>query len=274
MKKTNATSLSLLTFNTLGVPLLSPHTRKRTNQIAKEIEKSGVDIVCLQEVFSRPRVKQFRNLLKSYPYFAYKPGILGPKGGLVVFSKVPIVFNHFEKYPVPLDAHVPWYTKLSQNGILTVSLKHKPLTIKTTHLSSAREHSLDESHKFYKLISGQAMTVAKSVRDDAKAPNDVLLAGDFNIQTQTDLFNEMVKKAHVVDTSKGDRTPTYFHDRLYKIYHAHSSDRIDHIFASNKNKYTRVSHVKTMFDSKAPISAHKSSYLSDHIALKCDISFL
>lgn len=273
MKKVNKpSSISLLTYNTLGVPFLAPDTKHRSKIIAAELERSTFDVVFFQEIFTHHRVSLFKKWLPSYPYCVFKKSFVGPLGGLVIFSKLPITFDSYSKYPIPKKVKAPWYTRLSRNGLLIAHFRDIPLTLMTTHLTSERHHHLTPQNKYYKLISSQAFIAARTIREYAKGSRDVILAGDFNIAKDTELYHAMITKARVKDISERETIPTYFHDRIDAKYNALASDRIDHIFISNTNRHTSVaSRVMHLFNEKFRLHNKKESYLSDHIGLGCKI---
>jgi len=78
--------LTILTFNTAGVPFIETNIRRRYKLIAAELNRQKYDIINLQEVHLYPMV----HLLKK---------IVGPKGGLVTFSKIPILATKYHQFP-------------------------------------------------------------------------------------------------------------------------------------------------------------------------------
>jgi mRNA deadenylase 3'-5' endonuclease subunit Ccr4 len=89
---------SLLSFNVFGAPfhptklfksLLRTHVRKRFRLLAKEITNAQIDILALQEVHTYPHFFVLKRHLTNYPFVLYTPSLYGPKGGLVIFSKIP-----------------------------------------------------------------------------------------------------------------------------------------------------------------------------------------
>src|SRR5579884_364752 len=82
--------LSLATLNTLGIPFFSPSPKERYKAIAQEFERLAPDVINLQEVHTYSLLKTIKASLPSYPHIVYEPSLIGPKGGLVTFSKHPL----------------------------------------------------------------------------------------------------------------------------------------------------------------------------------------
>src|SRR6266567_3668477 len=128
--------LSLLTFNTLGTPFFAPDISKRYRRIAHLINTGDYDVVCLQEIFTYYHLYIFRNILNQFPYVVYQKNPLGPRGGLVIFSKFKLVNPRFITFSYPQNTYVPVYTKIAQQGMLSAEIDQTSLRIITTHLAS------------------------------------------------------------------------------------------------------------------------------------------
>ena len=89
-------SLSLLTLNCFGTPV--PTTRRRLLALARQLEQSPLQLICLQEV----QLVMYQELLiqacASYPFQAYEPYLHCPMGGLVTLSRVPLAAQRFEVF--------------------------------------------------------------------------------------------------------------------------------------------------------------------------------
>src|SRR4051812_31083694 len=105
MSHSQPKQFSFLTFNTLGTPILSPNLRARYHKIAKMLNDSHVDIVCLQEVQTYYHVHVLKKFMRSYPYVLFNKNFVGPKGGLAIFSKIPLETHQFFTYTNLGDLH-------------------------------------------------------------------------------------------------------------------------------------------------------------------------
>src|SRR6266404_5089093 len=152
----NQQRLSILSFNTLGTPFFAPYITKRYRKTAEIINNGDFDIVCLQEVFTYYHFFLFQKKLKQYPYAVYQKNPFGPRGGLAIFSKIPLIDPKFRSFSYPEKTFVPLYTKLAQQGILSAEIKELSLRIATTHFSSDTVHELTPANKLYNLIHSQS----------------------------------------------------------------------------------------------------------------------
>ena len=96
--KFTSKSLSLISFNTMGLFnfdsfkgfFSSINLVKRQNKIVEVLAKQNADIIALQEVHTYAFLKKLRSKLTSHKYVAYKHLFYGPRGSLVIFSKLPL----------------------------------------------------------------------------------------------------------------------------------------------------------------------------------------
>ena len=84
---TDPSVLRLLTFNCLW----NRDARARLAVLGGWLERSDVDVACLQEVIFRGRVGLLRSLVPSFPHVVYRPMAIGVRGGLVTLSRWPVV---------------------------------------------------------------------------------------------------------------------------------------------------------------------------------------
>lgn len=156
----------------------------RYHAIVNEIRKSRADVVALQEVWAKARMKRLcDDLRQDYPYsavgsdgaysFEYIPALIvsgipdrAAGSGLVLLSKHPISDARFELYQNPHDDE----ERAASKGVLTatIHIAGYPLRIGTTHMWTDAGHD------------------CSNVVDLAKhtAPNlfpSALMLGDFNI---------------------------------------------------------------------------------------------
>ncbi|MGH7204494.1 MAG: endonuclease/exonuclease/phosphatase family protein [Candidatus Levyibacteriota bacterium] len=261
--------LSLLTFNTFGVPFLAPDITMRYKYIAQEINHGSYDIVCLQELFSYYNFYLFKKRLSKFPYVAYHKNILGPRGGLAIFSKYPLSDQEFFTYSYPADASIPFYTKIAQNGMLSATVKDFSLRLCTTHLSSDLEHNLTPKNKLYKLIRSQSEEAARQMNAYAQTSSAVILMGDFNIGKNSELYKSFLSTTQAKDIFAKKEIKTYYSDRFKYFYTAYVPAIIDYIFIKTASKKVIPLKTEYAFNQHIEFASGKKSYLSDHIGLNC-----
>src|SRR5882672_6943780 len=109
--------LSLVTFNTLGTPFFAPDITKRYKKIGQLINEGDFDVICLQEVFTYYHLMLLQKKITKFPYVCYEKAFAGPRGGLVIFSKLPLSNQDYQTYSFPSNAHAPFYWKIATQGI-------------------------------------------------------------------------------------------------------------------------------------------------------------
>ena len=261
--------LSIVTFNTFGVPFFAPDMTKRYKYIAQEINRGPYDIVCLQEIFSYYNFYLIKKKLTHFPYVAYQKNILGPRGGLVIFSKYPLTEQSFFTYAFPKGAMTPFYTKIAQPGVLSCTVNDFSLRMCTTHLSSDLEHNLTAKDKLYKLIRSQSEEAAEQVNSYAKKFNQIILTGDFNIAKNSALYKSFLAKTQAKDLFEKNEEETYHRNRFKYIYTAYKSERIDYMFMKSSSKKLIPAKTDHIFTEPVKFSSGGKSYLSDHNGLHC-----
>src|SRR5262245_23526471 len=83
-------TIGIVSLNVGGLPFSLPAPKQRMAELCRRIEKSDVDVVNLQEVWTHPLLAFIRGRLPSFSYGAWRPGLAGqPAGGLATFSRLP-----------------------------------------------------------------------------------------------------------------------------------------------------------------------------------------
>lgn len=260
-------SFSLLSFNTLGSPFLAPEISLRYKKIAEIINKNNIDIICFQEVFSYNKIHLLQKELSLYHYCLFKKHFYGARGGLVIFSKIPIEFvTYYDFKNLGKIYDSSSYSLFVKNGILVVKLKTFPLMIADTHLITDYEFDYSEDNKYYSLVKKQVYEAASFI-NTLTQNNSVLLAGDFNMRSGSQLYKAFLKETKAVNIFQNYTTPTYFPNRLDYRFKAKKAERIDYIFYLHKKRKIPNFRTKHLFTKEVSVSSGKSLYLSDHIGL-------
>src|SRR5687768_3605358 len=136
--------VSVINFNVLGAPfdpynirktIFRTNIRKRNKEAAQKLNTSNADIIALQEVATYTQYRIFKKHLTNYPYIVYQKFLVGPKGGLVIFSKIPIKKHSYQTFK-----NKGGYRNKSivghamRNGILIAKCTDFPLYILNTQL--------------------------------------------------------------------------------------------------------------------------------------------
>lgn len=269
-KEKQSTSISLLCFNTFGTIFFAPHIGARYKKVAELLNKNGPDILCFQEVATYYQLGLLKKHLSNYPYVVYKKFVFGPKGGLVIFSKLPVESKRYDSF-ASLGA-LTMYTQLLRNGILSCKLKEYPVRILNTHLISDFEYDSTRPNRYSFFVLKQLQEAGVLMQVFAEAGDTVITAGDFNLAKTDHKYTEFIKKFSVHDVFVKADEPTYIHDRYSWKFMASRSVRIDYIFLLDKYDRIHITSTEHAFTKKVQLTTIKNGYLSDHIALVAKFS--
>ncbi len=211
----------------------------KTNEIYNYLVNNNIDILCLQEVYSKVDKDLKKILDNKYSYYGnyrfyikFLFNIINEKNPII--SSYPILFH--KTYHMP---HLPSLLK----RIVTLNVieyKNYKISIYNTHLDYKYEKvKLRQLNYLYRLI--------------AKDNNLIILMGDFNLKNNKDIFNKFCSLLEKKGINRVE-----FNDRTFKESRCHRE--IDHIFISNK--FFLVNH-KIIKDLK----------ISDHYPILVDIDF-
>ncbi len=141
--KKPGTEIKILCWNIYMLPLINKGQWGRVNHIEKHLKENDYDVLVLQEVF-RERIKKqlIESLSEKYPYFAGPPGkdfgLFGQDGGVMIFSKHPIIYTDIIKF----DEGCKGADCLSQKGAVFVEIQKGTQTFQVvgTHLQSMKSN--------------------------------------------------------------------------------------------------------------------------------------
>jgi endonuclease/exonuclease/phosphatase family metal-dependent hydrolase len=264
-EKMQTPTVSLLSFNTFGTLFFAPDILKRLKTFAYIVNESDIDVICLQEIATHYHFHTLEKLLTKYPYSAHKKTLFGPKGGLAIFSKLPIKDVQYDSF-ASLGS-LTMYTQLLRNGILSVTLQDYPLRICNTHLISDFEYEASKKNRYYKYVYGQVQESAEFMKEQSSTENTTLLAGDFNMTKEDPAYAEFLKISGAVDVYAKETKPTYYRDAIDWKFKAPKDVRIDYIFLLDKYDRITVESTDYAFTDKVTIAPNITSFLSDHIGL-------
>jgi len=267
--------ISLLDFNTFGTPVFARDIAERYKKTAEIIDESQIDVVCLQEVSTYYHFSLLKKYIQNYPYIYKKSYIYGPKGGLVILSKMPlenITYRSFTSLGSLIN--LSFYTHLIKNGILMAKVKNHPLYIMNTHLVTDWEFEWSPQNHYYATVQTQVREVIKQVNLLTKRGQSVLLMGDFNMKKHSRLYEELLQQTSMSDVFKSETFPTYHCDRLDYKFKGLTSERIDFLFLKEEKTKMHVKSRGHLFEEKLKLADGKISYLSDHIGLRAEVEVI
>ncbi|BCX14670.1 MAG: hypothetical protein KatS3mg088_353 [Patescibacteria group bacterium] len=269
--------LSIITFNTKGTPSFKNSTLYRFKKIAIVLEDLGADIINLQEVFTYRQLQILRNELRSYPYCVYEKSIIGPKGGVVTFSKIKVVNKRYLPYSYPWSMLINfvskgWLKAISRNiltgkGIL-ISKIQSEILLANTHLIANPTHNWLPSNSFTKVYKNCINEIGKMI-NNLEEDKTFILTGDFNIPKESYLYPVIIRKLKVRDVFGNSNSPTFIKDFLHS---GEKGKRFDYILVrSGNNKSCFVRKREHLFTQPLIKKSINKGFLSDHIALRAII---
>jgi len=253
----------VLTFNTL----FFGQVRLRRRTLGKILNRSALDVICLQEILWRWSLAELRDICSTYPHVACESR--GPviTGGLITLSRWPIVERRYVAYHVRTPRRSPRFDWLLRKGMLITRLEvaGHPVTVVNTHLmansdgdwSRTNRHSLALQAELHQLAGELAMV-------DAGVP--MLVMGDFNVPRDSWLFDEFLVMTGLRDTMAGDTRPTY-----RPTPRLHTTQAIDHLLVRPSPSNKIGAHPKLVFEEPILLPDDRSVHLSDHYGIESRI---
>ncbi len=258
-------SFSLLTLNCFGLWL--PNTSRRLKALARELEQSPYQVVCLQEIQLHKYQKMLVEDCTSYPYAQFEPYVHCPKGGLLTLSRTPVTSTSFEPY----TERGLWFTpmvldRLFFKGMLITRLTWKkiPIVIINTHLLANFAGDWERRGMYARVEEKQLRQVAETVQAQ---PTDsvIIVAGDFNIPRGSVLYKDFLIHSGLTDLLADDTRPTL---RVPFGAVSHFPLAVDYVFVRIPEKYSFKIDCDLCFTKKCLMDDRRQLYLSDHYGVE------
>jgi exonuclease III len=254
-------ALSIATFNTFGVPIISPNVFSRYKKFCEILNQESIDVINFQEVHFYFLFNLLRKYLTNFPYFQYEKGIWGPRAGLVTFSKYPLEhlsFNSTQYLSLSLFSSIKRFitSKGIDKGFLTTRLKDKNTIIVNVYLAPNRSNDWSEKSKYYAVNLHELNSLKEHILKNYQAAW-LIVAGDFNVAKDSKLYREFIENAHLIDTFADADGNTYHSEFLKSDQESHW---IDYILVSVI--FNNIESKRIIFDQKID-----GAHLSDHMGL-------
>jgi endonuclease/exonuclease/phosphatase family metal-dependent hydrolase len=200
---------SLLSLNTFGVPLYMGWNR--LGRLARQLECSSAMLICLQEVQQHAYLPLIQRCLASYPDAIYERHVYAPKGGLAIFSRLPVVQHRFEAYQDMGTWHsISFPDWATHKGILSVNLEVAglPVIVLNTHLNANYSGVWRRANSLAQIEQHQVQQLHQAIR---ALPMDALViaCGDFNFPRHCFLYEELVAQNDLLDPLINDQRTSY-----------------------------------------------------------------
>ncbi len=241
---------------------------RRQNKMAEILLNEDADVLCLQEVHTYSFLSILKKKLIKHTYLAYKPFVYGPRGGMVIFSKIPfekIEYINFKKRGSIINTS--FIARVIRNGILSCKLKGLSVVILNTHTTPNLDHDYLEKNRFIQYTDAQLAQLSNVIIKESKNNSNIVLGGDLNVSQDSSTFKEFLRVSDAKDVFSKYNTPTQHQEFLpskKKVM------RIDYILLHSKDNLMFLKRTKQLFIQKHLLTNGKMRYLSDHIGLRAD----
>jgi endonuclease/exonuclease/phosphatase family metal-dependent hydrolase len=198
--------IRLLTFNCLWWG----DAEARLAVLGRRLERSDVDVACLQEVVLRRRVALLRSLAPSFGHVVHRPFVIGVLGGLVTLSRWPVVARRYVVYRrLGRWRNAGRSDRLIRKGFLVTELDAdgRRLVVVNTHLAANYDGDWSPGNDYAGLEHAELSQLAEAVAgvDPAAA---LVVAGDLNVPSGTWLFDDFLGRSELRDAFGGAGEPT------------------------------------------------------------------
>jgi endonuclease/exonuclease/phosphatase family metal-dependent hydrolase len=261
---------SLLSLNTFGIPFYLGW--ERMARLARELDRAPVEVICLQEVQQNAYSHLIQRSLASYPHAVFERHQYAPKGGLAVFSRLPLEQHRFDVYQDRGAWHSISFADWALfKGILMVNLESDtlPVIILNTHMNANYAGVWHPANRMSRTLHHQILQVNEMI---TLLPKEALIitCGDLNFPRTSYLYEELVGPHNLLDPLAEDERHTY---RPFPLVPAKWKTSLDYILVrpSNQAKMEIRADVFAIEDStkRHPIQR----FLTDHNALTLHVKW-
>ncbi len=273
--------IQIMSYNLWGLPMWLPKVgiNNRFEKACESLVQDNMDIICLQECFSkRLRKKVLEKFNDRYHYtmeYTCSNGImLGIKrdchGGLMTFSKFPIIEEYFEPYPIYNSMKKT--EKIGNKGFLITSVinqQNDTIIIINTHLYAGQTMD-DEYHRMKQILYMDSILTSRKIYH-----HTCILSGDLNVdhpvvakersKPESIVYEYITNQMQFKDSAPtlNNNCYTIDSDRNFYCNSSHGKQKLDYILT----RYAESSSIEWEIEEAESIYAEGKSY-SDHLAWK------
>jgi endonuclease/exonuclease/phosphatase family metal-dependent hydrolase len=260
--------LRVLSLNVCGLPHQSssfPRLAVRAARIGRYLESSDVDVVNLQELFTRHHLALVRPLLPSFRHVVWRFGLAGrPAGGLATFSRHPLRRLEYQAYRgiAPSAGSLRFRGRnavaSAMAGVLVTELTDHGIVVANTHLTANKDGDWSATNRYHDFQRRQLQRLHAVLR---RLPDHrpAVLTGDFNVASDSPLYPTIIDRGAWHDPFV-ETDPTTFQGAF--LPPGAPPHRIDFLLIRG----AEARDPRTVF-----AEPEDGIYLSDHIALTARI---
>jgi sphingomyelin phosphodiesterase 2 len=259
-----AARVGVVSLNTQGLRPLGSSLAERYAVIGAALDAGDADVVCLQEIFTWRHVRLMSRWMRSFTQVSFRPRLLGPAGGLVTFSRLPLASTVYRGFGAAPEA--PGISKViryqtRRKGALVTRLAQPRLGVVNTHPIANADGDWSTGNRFYPLHQAQLDALAQVVRSVGRV---AVVCGDFNVPRDSSLFDEFITGTGLADAFKGSCPVTFHAEFLPPDSKSHC---IDFILTTDE---VRAEAATVIFAGKEQLPGGPG-YVSDHVGLRASL---
>lgn len=227
-------TLSVLSFNVLGIPFFTKNYASRLKKLVQEIAKLDPDVVCFQEVWLAATKNYLQKSLRplGFQYF-FRPTAGWRLSGLLIFSKHQIIERQSYFFsPTWEGVKLSLLQFLVAKGYCFVKIKlaGQKIIIFNIHLRVDWRYNIDYQaglslSKFEEL--GQLVEIINSLKNEK-----IILAGDFNFEVASQVYRKFLQLAGLANPF-AKLAPRTILGNLYRFTMVKPGKQRDFIFTKN-----------------------------------------
>jgi sphingomyelin phosphodiesterase 2 len=256
--------VAVVSLNTRGIAPAGSRLAARYAAIGAALDTGDADVACFQEVFTWWHLRLLARRMRSFRHVSSRPSALGPAGGLVTFSRLPVAgtaYHGFGTSPAAPGISRAARLEARLKGVLVTRLERPALCVITAHPAANRDGDWSRENRFYPVHRAQ---LAKLARVVAGAAAPAVVCGDFNVDRDSSLFAEFVTEAGLADAFAGNCPATFHAEYLPPGKAPHC---IDFILTAGGVKAEAAT---VVFADKLPLPGGPG-YVSDHVGLRASL---
>lgn len=217
-------SIRLGTFNVWGLPeAFADDVSSRMRGLAARFPGLDLDVLLIQEAWT----EEVRDALREAA-LAANFEVAETRGGLMMFSRLPIRTSQFESFRFRGDPErLAMGEFIGGKGFQTVSLEgeHGPFSVINTHLHARYRRSRPQLNSAVHTV--QLMQIIGAMND---IDGTLVVGGDFNCSSQDVEYRIFSGLTGAVELGDGCSHPTISRSNYYKRGRNDADKRIDYLF--------------------------------------------
>ncbi|NEA33963.1 endonuclease/exonuclease/phosphatase family protein [Streptomyces sp. SID13031] len=241
--------VDVASLNTRGMPIRGSRLKARYAAIGAAFEASSAQVVNFQEVLSYYHLRRLATGLPSFQA-VYQASMLGPAGGLVTFTRLPVESSRYQRLAAPRGTELSLRWRGFLKGALVTRIAG--LSVVNAHLLANTDGTWSAENRFHPIHRAQLTALAQLVAGPC------VVTGDFNLPRHQPLIQGFLATTGLADAFGGECPPTF---QAAYLPAGTRSQCIEFILVKGLTAET----AEVLFPDKLP---SLGTYVSDHLGLQ------